>query len=106
MEVVDEPFRGRRDGSFLPDHHRDLAIALEKNTAAIPQAGRQEATGLALGQDRPARDAFRELFEPFGAEELGPDGVLGFTGEGRRGVGRPEALGAKDDSHSIKCIMI
>ncbi|HEY5726638.1 MAG TPA: hypothetical protein VIX40_11815 [Methylomirabilota bacterium] len=91
VEVVDEPFRGGGDRPFLPDHRRDLAIALRQDAAAVAHVRREEVSGSAAGQDRPTRDVRRELLQALGTQELGPDRLLGLAGEGRRGDERPEA---------------
>jgi hypothetical protein len=80
VEVVDEPLRGRSDGAFLPDHRGDLSIALQQDPAAVAQARRDTVTACAVGQDRPARETLRKLFEPLGAQELGANGILGLAG--------------------------
>ncbi len=89
VEVVDEPLRGRSRRPFVADHRRDLSIALEQNTSAVSDSGREAAAGLSPGQDPIERDRFRVLLESFGAEEVGPDGLLGPRREWGRGSGEP-----------------
>ncbi len=79
VEIVDEPFRGGRERPFFPDHRRDLSIALQQDAAAVPRPRREEAPGGAAGQDRPSRHALRELLQALGAQELGPDRLLGLA---------------------------
>ena len=86
VEVVDEPFRRRRDRAFLPDHPGERAIALEQDPPAVPHAWRQGAADPALEQGPLARDPLRVLLESLGAEQLVPDGILGVeNGRGRGG---------------------
>ena len=86
VEVVDEPFRRRRDRAFLPDHPGERAIALEQDAPAVPHAWRQGAADPAFEQGPLARDPLCVLLESVGAEQLVPDGILGVeNGRGRGG---------------------
>ena len=87
VEVVDEPLRGRSRRSLVADHGSDLAIAQEENPPAVPDPGREAASGSLAGQDPLAGDRLRVLLEPLRAEELGPDGLLGPRREWGRGSG-------------------
>ena len=62
-----------------------VAVALEQDAPVVPHARREPAAGLAPGEDALAGEALRVLLEPLGAEQLGPDGVLGPRREWRRG---------------------
>jgi hypothetical protein len=70
VEVVDEPLRGRRDRAFVSDHRGERSVTLKQNAPAVPYAGCEGASGLALRECTLAGDDARMLLESFGAEEL------------------------------------
>jgi len=77
VKIVDEPFRGRRDGALLADGAADRAIGLAQDTAVVVDALQQAMParraaphGLGGGQ------ALRVLLEPLDAEELRPNRLL------------------------------
>ena len=78
VEVIDQPFRRRRDRAFLPDGLGGQAIRLAQHASVVLDA-RQQRTA----PPRPAHDALsgREalgvLFEALDAKELRPDRLLG-----------------------------
>jgi hypothetical protein len=88
VEVVDEPLSCRSDCAFLSDHGRDGAITLQQDAAAVSYAGREGASGHALGECALAGDDAGMLLESFGAEELSAYGVWGLRQERRRRRGR------------------
>src|SRR3989475_6639832 len=74
MEVVDQPFRRRRDRPLLANGLRDHPMRLAQDTTVLENA-RQQSTALtrlahdALG----GRQALGVLFEALDTKELGPD---------------------------------
>ena len=67
-----------------------VPVALQQDPPAVAHVGREETDGDAARLDRPGRDALREFLQALGAQELGADGLLGFSGEGRGGGRRAE----------------
>ncbi len=78
VEVIDEPFRRRRDRALLTDGVRDHSIRFTKHTTVVldpPQETLPAARPLHDGLG--SRQALRVLLETFDTEELGADRVFG-----------------------------
>ena len=85
VEVVDQPFRRRRNDSLLANRFREGAIRLEQSACVVPDA-RRERTPVArvVGDALRGRQALGVLLEPLDAEQLGPDGLVGLRERGAR----------------------
>jgi hypothetical protein len=75
MEVVDQPFRRRRDRSFVADGLGQRPIGLEQDPPVLGHPFRDGVTRLRLaGDPLGGREGFAVLLQPLDAEKLGDDG--------------------------------
>ena len=77
MEVVNEPFGGRRDRSFVLDRPGQNAIRLDQRSAVLGDPRADGAAGTRFASDRlGGRQRLAVLLQAFDAEQLGDDGFV------------------------------
>ncbi len=78
VEIVDKPFGGWRDPSFVLDGPGEHAVGLQQDAAVLSDAGLDIMSAMWCGGD-PLRSGkgLRVLLQPLHAEELGEDRLFG-----------------------------
>ena len=92
VEVVDEPFRRRRDRPLFPDRDREGSVRLEQEAPVVREPGKDRPAPAGLVRDGLGRgQRFGVLLQALGAEQLRDNRLFGITERVGRLAERPSS---------------